>query len=352
MMSLFITAIVSQNFFAKTYGKGVGNDYPRSIIQTTDGGFAIAGYTTSFGAGSNDFLVLKLTSDGSLSWARTFGGTGVDDAHSIIQTQDGGFVVAGYTRNFGAGNSDFLVLKLASNGSLSWARTFGGTGVEEAYSFIQTQDGGFAVVGATTSFSAGNSDFLVLKLTSDGSLSWARTFGGTNYDAPYSIIQTQDGGFAVAGPSWSFGAGNGDLIFLKLDQDGNYPYPDCVEDCSPAVETFTMNTSTPTVGATCSPSTSSPNPTVNTPSLIITDVCPSVELKEENLSDPQPRITCSPVPGGVLFISPGETPIKIYSADGRLTYSGKLEKGENRINLETGVYLWNAGNYKGKVAIR
>ena len=79
---------------------------------------------------------------------------------------------------------------------------------------------------------------------------------------------------------------------------------------------------------------------------------PPVEVKEIDLSGPRPGITCSPVPGGAMFISPYETPINIYAADGRLTYSGKLEKGKNRISLETGVYIWNAGNFKGKVAIR
>ena len=334
---------------AKRFG-GARGDVAKSVVQTSNGGYAVAGYTNSFGAGGNDLLVLKLNPDGSLAWARTFGGTSDDYAYSIIQTTDGGYAVAGFTYSFGAGNDDFLVLKLNPDGSLAWARTFGGTSYDWPYSITQTTDGGYAVAGVTLSFGAGSYDFLLLKLNPDGSLAWARTFGGTNYDFAESITQTTDGGYAVAGMTENFGAGGEDFLVLKLGPDGDYT--DCVDTCSPVVDTPSPSTSTPSVGATCSPSTSSPTPTVNTPSLTITDACPPVETKEIDLSDPRPGITCSPFPGGAMFISSGEMPIKIYSADGRLTYSGKLEKGKNRIGLETGVYIWNAGNFKGKLAVR
>jgi len=348
MLNLLITMLVSQNLFAKAYG-GTGNDYSHSITQTTDGGYAVAGYTMSFGAGSDDFLVLKLNPDGSLAWARTFGGTNYDWAWSIIQTTDGGYAVTGLTYSFGAGSDDPLVLKLNPDGSLAWARTFGGTNSEYARSITQTTDGAYAVAGGTLSFGAGGFDFLVLKLNSDGSLAWARTFGGATHDYARSITQTTDGGYAVAGYTQSFGAGSDDFLVLKLNPDGNYP--DCVQNCSPTVNTPSPSTSTPSVGADCSPSTSSPTPTVNTPDLTITDACPPA-VEESNLSRPRPGITCSPFPGGAMFISPYETPINIYAADGRLTYSGQLEKGKNRIGLETGVYIWKAGPFKGKVVIR
>jgi len=335
--------------WARTFG-GTSYDGAFSIIQTTDGGFVVAGYTESYGAGQEDFLVLKLNSDGSVVWARTFGGTDYDVVRSIIQTTDGGYAVAGYTRSFGAGDYDFLVLKLNPDGSLAWARTFGGTNGDWVLSISQTTDGGYAVAGITESFGAGGSDFLVLKLNPDGSLAWARTFGGTDYDYAYSITQTTDGGFAVAGATYGFGADSTDFLVLKLGPDGNYT--DCVDTCSPTVTQPSPSTSTPSVGADCSPSISSPTPTVTTPSLTITDACPPAEVKEIDLSGPKPTITCSPFPGGAMFISPYETPINIYAADGRLTYSGQLEKGKNRIGLETGVYIWKAGPFKGKVVIR
>jgi len=238
------------------------------------------------------------------------------------------------------------VLKLTSSGSLDWARTFGGAGGDYAYSITQTTDGGFAVAGFTTSFGAGTYDVLVLKLNSNGSLDWARTFGfgGSNFEETHSIIQTTDGGFAVAGYTYSSLSGASDFLVLKLGADGSYP--DCVQDCSPTVMSV-------------SPSTSTPIPTTTTLSLTITDVCAPLELEERDLSGPWPGITCSPVSGGALFISPGEMPIKIYTADGRLAYSGQLQKGENRISLDEGVYLWTthnlepvAPNQKGKAIVR
>ncbi len=388
--------------WARTYG-GTKGEWSYSIIQTSDGGYALTGLTWSFGSGNDDFLVIKLSSDGNLEWARTYGGTSYDNAWSIIQTGDNGFVVTGYTESFGAGNGDILVLKLASDGSLSWARTFGGTGQDWSRSIIQTTDGGFAVAGRTPSFGAGDSDFFVLKLSSDGNLEWARTYGGTSSDYPYSIFQTSDGGLTVVGTTYSFGVGERDCLILKLGSDGSLEwassfggtgeewghsviqtsdgalaiagrtqsfgaggsdffvlklgldgnYADCVQDCSPIEMGVSPSASDPYLTTTSPlPNTSSPDLTVTTPDPAISEICPTVGINESDLSGPKPTITCSHVPGGALFVSPGEIPIKIYSADGRLAYSGNLQKGENRINLETGVYLWNAGNQKGKLAIR
>ena len=325
--------------WAKTFG-GTGYDGAvASIIQTTDGGFALAVNTSSFSAYA-DFLVLKLASDGSLTWARTFRGAYNDGPESIIQTSDGGFAIAGWTESSGAGRTDFLVLKLATDGSLTWARTFGGADWDEASSVIQTSDGGFAVVGFTWSFGAGGDDFLMLKLTSDGSLIWARIFGGASRELGHSIVQTSDGGFAIAGHTQSFGAA-GDFIVLKIDPNGNYP--DCVQGCSPVIGTPSLTTSSPSLGAVCSPTTTSPSPTVTTPTLTVTDACPPSWNEEADLSRPVSGITCSPVPGGALFVSSGDMSIRIYAADGRLEYSGTLVKGQNRITLEAGVYLWQAG---------
>ncbi len=406
-MNLCITLLVSQGQFARTFG-GTSVDEPRSpysIVQTSDGGFAVAGYTDSFGAGAADFLVLKLAPDGSLSWARTYGGTLSDEAFSIIQTTDrgyavmgptnsfantaflvlklssngslswargcgvcwydydyatsiiqtttdGGFAVTGMTTRFGAGAADFFVLKLTSSGSLSWVKAYGGTYADLAWSIIQTSDGGFAVAGETESFGAGAADFLVLKLAPDGSLSWARTFGDYHWDQAYSIVQTMDGGFAVAGETASFGASNGDFLVLRLDAIGNYP--ECVQACSPTVTTRSMPIGSLSLTTRSpSPSTFSPPITELTPSLTIRDVCePLYEDISDDMGQPEVTIAYSPVSGGVLFISAKDMGIKIYSSDGRLAYSGELEKGENRINLETGVYLWQAGSYKGKAVVR
>ena len=115
---------------------------------------------------------------GSPFWAKTFGGRNHDEAYSIQQTSDGGYIVAGFTGSFGAGSDDLLIIKLDSEGNLSWAKTFGGRNHDEAYSIQQTSDGGYIVAGFTGSFGAGSDDLLIIKLDSEGNLSWAKTFGG------------------------------------------------------------------------------------------------------------------------------------------------------------------------------
>jgi uncharacterized delta-60 repeat protein len=204
----------------KTYG-GSDRDWAYSIQQTSDGGYIVAGETYSFGAGDSDFWVLKLDSSGNIQWQKTYGGTDYDSANSIQQTSDGGYIVAGGTDSFGAGWGDFWVLKLDADGNIQWQKTYGGTDGDRARSIQQTKDGGYIVAGHTYSFGAGYSDFWVLKLDANGNIQWQKTYGGSNWDWANSIQQTSDGGYIVAGRTWSFGAGWGDFWVLKLDADGN-----------------------------------------------------------------------------------------------------------------------------------
>jgi hypothetical protein len=206
--------------WTRTIG-GSGDDYGYSIIQTTDGGYAVAGSTTSFGAGNEDVYVVKLNGSGNIQWTRTIGGSGEEEGFSIIQTTDGGYAVAGYTSSFGAGFWDVYVVKLDGSGNLQWTRTIGSVYIDGGNSIIQTTDGGYAVAGSTTSFGAGNADVYVVKLDGSGNLQWTRTIGGSNWDGGNSIIQTTDGGYAVAGYTESFGAGNEDVYVVKLDSSGN-----------------------------------------------------------------------------------------------------------------------------------
>jgi uncharacterized delta-60 repeat protein len=200
---------------------GTNYDSAVSIQQTSDGGYIVAGRTRSFGAGNYDALIIKLNSSGNIQWSRAIGGTNEDDAVSIQQTSDGGYIVAGYTNSFGAGNSDALIIKLNSSGNIQWSRAIGGTNDDRAFSIQQTSDGGYIVAGGTWSFGAGNYDVLIIKLDSSGNIQWSRAIGGTNRDLASSIQQTSDGGYIVAGGTWSFGAGNYDVLIIKLDSSGN-----------------------------------------------------------------------------------------------------------------------------------
>jgi uncharacterized delta-60 repeat protein len=199
---------------------GYKRDKAYSIIQSSDGGYVVAGYTSSFGAGGSDFYVVKLDSSGNVQWTKTIGGSYSDVANSIIQSSDGGYVVAGWTASFGAGDDDIFVVKLDSSGNVVWAKTIGGSSWDEARSIIQSSDGGYVVAGETESFGAGDDDIFVVKLDSSGNVVWAKTIGGSSYDFANSITQSSDGGYVVAGYTSSFGAG-GDIYIVKLDSDGN-----------------------------------------------------------------------------------------------------------------------------------
>jgi hypothetical protein len=209
--------------WTRTIG-GKEEDEGFSIIQTTDGGYAVVGRkirTTLFSNIYFDVYVVKLDSKGNLQWTRTIGGGDDDMGESIIQTSDGGYAIAGRTRSYSEGWMDVYIVKLDASGNLQWTRTIGGIESDNAFSIIQTRDGGYAVAGDTRSFGAGGADVYVVKLDGSGNIQWKRTIGGEDYDYGYSIIQTTDGGYAIAGYTWSFGAGAGDVYVVKLDVNGN-----------------------------------------------------------------------------------------------------------------------------------
>jgi len=206
--------------FCKAIG-GPAIEAGNSLIQTSDGGYAIAGYTKSFGAGEADVYVVKLDANGNLQWTKTIGGSENEEGNSLIQTSNGGYVIAGTTNSFGAGYADVYVIKLDANGNLQWTKTIGGPGNEIGKSLIQTSDGGYAIAGATTSFGAGEWDVHVVKLDANGNLQWTKTIGGPKDDRGFSLIQTSDGGYAIAGYTGSFGAGEWDVYVVKLDANGN-----------------------------------------------------------------------------------------------------------------------------------
>jgi len=203
----------------KTFG-GEDSDGANSVQQTTDGGYIVAGWTTSFGSGRYDVYILKLNSKGEVEWQKTFGGGDDDVAFSIQQTTDGGYIVAGWTNSFGYGGEDAYILKLNSKGEIEWQKTFGGEDSDGALSIQQTKDGGYIVAGGTSSFGSGGQDAYILKLNTKGEVEWQKTFGGAKDDVANSVQQTTDGGYIVAGRTYSFGSGGQDVYILKLNSKG------------------------------------------------------------------------------------------------------------------------------------
>ncbi|MDD2890240.1 MAG: carboxypeptidase regulatory-like domain-containing protein [bacterium] len=189
-----------------------------SAQQTQDGGFIVTG---SKGSGTCDVILIKLDSLGDTLWTKIFGGSDRDYGYSVQQTFDGGFIVTGWTWSFGAGSfSNMYLIRTDSLGDTLWTRFLGGTDYEKGYSVQQTFDEGFIVAGVTNSFGAGNYDTYLIKTNSSGDSLWTKTFGGTTADYGSSVQQTEDGGFVVLGYTYSFGAGGySDIYLVRLGQE-------------------------------------------------------------------------------------------------------------------------------------
>ena len=204
----------------KTYG-GELAEVSGDMCVTTDGGYAMSGYTKSFGAGGQDFWLVKTDANGNTEWNMTYGGTDNEYAYHVEQTVDGGYILLGQTRSFGAGNNDFWLVKTDANGNTEWNMTYGGTGNDVGIHVIQTADGGYALAGSTSSFGAGSNDAWLIKTDASGNTEWNQTYGGTGYDGGQCLEPTSDGGYALACLTTSFGAGSLDFWFIKLDASGN-----------------------------------------------------------------------------------------------------------------------------------
>jgi hypothetical protein len=204
--------------WSKEYG-GTGSDSASSLIQTVDGGFVLAGGTTSFGGGDRDLWLIKTDPSGNMEWDQTYGGSDEETTpYGLVQTSDGGFALAGRTFPFGGHFCDSWLVKTDSYGNMEWSRTYGGTRMDYASSLVQTPDGGFALAGCTDSIGAGGYDFWLIKTDSYGNVEWNQTYGTANQDTNPSLVQTLDGGFALAGYTHPDLA---DLMLVKTDSLGN-----------------------------------------------------------------------------------------------------------------------------------
>ena len=348
----FLIIKIEQNgnpIWAYSFG-GTGYDHPHSVALTADGGCVVAGGTNSFGAGGNDVLVLRILPDGSVGWARTFGGPVYDWCNALEVADDGTILLAGFSYSFGSGADDFFVLALSSDGSLVWSVAIGGADHDEAWSITRTEDGGLLAAGISFSFGSGGMDALLVKLDQLGSLSWARTFGGRSDDQLYSVKQVPGSGHILTGYTKSYGLSDNDLFLLRIDGAGEHQ--NCLLPCSPNASSLQPVVGYPDIeGTLASISTQEPNLTERNLNLSVTDVCLDVRVGENGASQPGAVECRFCLPGQAVFHASVQVPIRIYSADARLAYSGNLTKGENRISLDRGVYLWIAGPYRGRVAV-
>ena len=199
---------------------GAATDWASSVVETRDGGLALGAYTQDSSGAPYDFWVIKLDADGELLWERRYGGAATDWVNAITEARDGSLVVVGHTESKGAGAADFWVVKLDATGEPIWDRSFGGENLDYASAVTASGAGGVVVAGLTKSTGAGGFDSRVLKLDASGTVVWDRVFGGEQDDWVRAVIETRDGGHALAGYTMSQGAGLYDVWMLKLDNNG------------------------------------------------------------------------------------------------------------------------------------
>jgi outer membrane protein assembly factor BamB len=205
------------SIWVKNYG-GPGDDAAYSVASTSDGGYVAVGMTEPYrNADEQDVYVLRTDALGDTLWTRTYGGENEDIGYSVAETYDGGYIVAG---RYGS-TSDVYLIRIDPDGDSLWTRLYGGEDTEYGFSIVETADSGYAVAGWTKSFGSGEWDVYLVRTDSIGDTLWTRAYGGPQSDMGYSVAETPDGGFIVAGWTESFGAGYWDLYLIKTDANGD-----------------------------------------------------------------------------------------------------------------------------------
>jgi hypothetical protein len=239
--------------WTKVYG-GDDDELATGITKTSDGGYVLVGYSrsdncfTGSNGGFHDYYILKVDGQGNEIWCQNFGYPGSDQAQDIIETREGDLMVTGFfdvSASGGQGNDDrenagtlhgvgeYWGIKLDADGQFFWKRYFGGSNNDRSYNVMQTNDGGFVLIGASESDdfditdSKGSYDYWAVKLSVEGDLEWARSFGGSEIDIAYDITTTLDGNFLIVGDARSndqdvsTNYGNADIWLVAIDPQGN-----------------------------------------------------------------------------------------------------------------------------------
>lgn len=202
--------------FQKAYG-GSGNERAHSIQKTSDGGYVVAGETTSYGAGDKDIFVLKIDVNGVEQWTKTYGSTFADDGFSITikQTSDLGFIVSGSTNGFGAGSyDDSYIIKINNTGTVQWEKRISGSSWDRFRDVVELSTGDFLLTGDDGSYSAGNLDAHVVKISSTGNLIWIKNLGTSFREHSQSIIELPNGNYLLSGNTCDNSSSNAAYPFI------------------------------------------------------------------------------------------------------------------------------------------
>jgi len=216
---VFIVNSNAQNTWEKTYG-GWQEEEGGSVLQTTDGGYIVIGRTDTYGAGDNDYYLIKTNSYGDTLWTKTYGTNRDDQANCVIQTADGGYIISGASLPVDSTLGDIYFIKLNDQGDTIWSKRYWGGNDCMGYMLQETEDGGFIISGPTSFYGASNLDILLMKTDSLGDTLWTKTYGGSGAELGFAF-QTSDYGYILSGFTNSFGDTLGDIYLIKTNNQGD-----------------------------------------------------------------------------------------------------------------------------------
>ncbi|MCF6171801.1 MAG: gliding motility-associated C-terminal domain-containing protein [Bacteroidales bacterium] len=228
--SVFFAKMDDQGNFLwfKTFS-AINNDHGKGIIFTNNT-LVLAGYSASFGNGTNDFILIKTDLDGNAIWSYHYPTAKMDYSFRLVETSDLGYLIVGFSNSFGAGDNDIYVLKTDRDGIVQWAKTYGGIADDRAYDIKKLSSGNLVISGATQSFGAGGIDVFVMEVDQAGNLIWAKVYGGEENDDRAYVDVYSDGSLVVAASTESYGNGGKDFFLIKTDQAGNSCCSNSVDD--------------------------------------------------------------------------------------------------------------------------
>ncbi len=315
--------------------RGINDGYARAIEQTEDGGYIVAASSKSISSEDRDCWLLRLDSAGEITWQRRYSGGADEEACDVQQTSDDGFILSGWTSAYGAGETDCWILKINADGAVDWQKAFGGSRLDAINSVQETDDGGYIVAGVTMSFGAGNNDGHITKLTALGEIAWQRTYGGANQDVLNDIQQTSDGGYIAAGYTTSFGEGKREAFVLSLDSNGNIGYSCPLIASSTPSETST--TAVPGVINLVAEDFNQHKQNFDlysgSPSLVVTTLC-QAELYTLSIETTIGGTT-DPAPGDYIHVEASEVEIQAIPQDQTWRFdrwSGDISDGMEMMN--------------------
>ena len=249
--------------WSRSFG-GAYDEWGTEVVETQDKGFAVLGKTYSYGAGSDDYFLIKTDSLGNLLWSRTYGSGQSERGWALAEASDGGFIIGGtsdggtgsvclirtdaggqliWSRSLGdpfynnvwalvetpdggiavtgAGSNGAVLVKFDGSGTFQWGKSYGGGGDDRSYAMAVTNDSGFVMVGMTSSFGSGQFDLYAIRTDSDGNLEWSKAYGGLANEYGEAVALTEDGGFVLVGKTESFGGGSRDIYVIRTDALGD-----------------------------------------------------------------------------------------------------------------------------------